>query len=134
MHGNAGCKLEGESYAHLILPLGINLFSFDFSGCGNSEGEYVTLGGAKERGDLSTVVRYLRGLGTVGKIGLWGRSMGAATAIMYLPEDQHLDSPISAGVFDSSFTSVSDIIDHIAKDQLRLHSAIAAIITLAVKA
>lgn len=36
MHGNAGNKREGESLAYQILPLGINLFCFDFSGCGNS--------------------------------------------------------------------------------------------------
>ncbi len=51
MHGNAGCRLEAESYAPMLLPLGINLFSFDFSGCGKSEGEWVTLGW-KERKDL----------------------------------------------------------------------------------
>jgi alpha-beta hydrolase superfamily lysophospholipase len=34
MHGNAGCKLEGEELAKYLLPQGINLFAFDFSGCG----------------------------------------------------------------------------------------------------
>jgi len=51
MHGNAGNKMEGLSYAPHLLPLGINLCSFDFSGCGNSEGEWVTLG-HKEKDDL----------------------------------------------------------------------------------
>jgi len=36
MHGNAGNKLEGEYYGKCLLPKGINLFTFDFSGCGNS--------------------------------------------------------------------------------------------------
>lgn len=82
MHGNASCKLEADSYQSLLLPNGINLFAFDFSGCGNSEGEWVTLG-YKEKDDLDTVVNYLHSLGTVSKIGLWGRSMGAATSVMY---------------------------------------------------
>lgn len=85
MHGNAGNKLEGESYAPLLLPKGINLFSFDFSGCGNSEGEWISLGW-NEREDLDAVIKHLQSLGTVSKIGVWGRSMGAATSIMYLAD------------------------------------------------
>jgi len=38
MHGNAGDKNEGLTYAPYLMPLGIDLVSFDFSGCGNSEG------------------------------------------------------------------------------------------------
>mmetsp|Transcript_37932 Transcript_37932/g.36341 ORF Transcript_37932/g.36341 Transcript_37932/m.36341 type:complete len:90 (+) Transcript_37932:228-497(+) len=82
MHGNAGNKLEGmESYMDYLLPEGITLFTFDFSGCGLSEGEWVTLGW-KEAKDLKTVTDHLSSLGTVSKIGYWGRSMGGATAIM----------------------------------------------------
>ena len=55
MHGNAGNKLEGLGHFETLLPLGINLFSFDFSGCGCSEGEYVTLGW-KEKDDLDVIV------------------------------------------------------------------------------
>lgn len=44
MHGNAGNKLEGLEYAKLLIPIGIDLLTFDFSGCGNSQGEWVTLG------------------------------------------------------------------------------------------
>ena len=47
-HGNSGNKLEGLVYAEKVLPLGINFCAFDFSGCGNSEGRWVTLG-YKER-------------------------------------------------------------------------------------
>ena len=55
MHGNAGCKLEAEEYAPILLNYGINLFSFDFSGCGLSEGDWVTLGW-KEKKDLQAVI------------------------------------------------------------------------------
>lgn len=44
MHGNAGNKNEADAYVSLLASSGINLLSFDFSGCGNSEGEWVTLG------------------------------------------------------------------------------------------
>ena len=58
MHGNAGNKTEGNSYAPQILPLGFDLLTFDFSGCGNSQGEWVTLGW-KEVDDLAAVLNYL---------------------------------------------------------------------------
>ena len=58
MHGNAGNKQEGNSYAPIILPLGLDLITFDFSGCGNSEGEWVTLGW-KETEDLLAVINFL---------------------------------------------------------------------------
>lgn len=58
MHGNASNKMEGESYSANITGAGLDLFSLDFSGCGNSEGEYVTLG-HKETDDLLTVIKYL---------------------------------------------------------------------------
>jgi alpha/beta superfamily hydrolase len=58
------------------------LFTFDFSGCGRSEGQWVTLG-YKEQDDLQTVIDHLRGTNKVSLIGLWGRSMGAVTSIFY---------------------------------------------------
>ena len=100
MHGNAGNKMEAESYLPKLLKNGINLVAFDFSGCGNSEGEWVTLGW-KEKHDLKAVIDYLIGLGTASKIGLWGRSMGAATAIMYMSEH---NEQISMAILDSSYS------------------------------
>jgi alpha/beta superfamily hydrolase len=55
MHGNAGNKFEGESYVPIVLPNGMDLFAFDFSGCGNSQGDFVTLGW-KEQEDLKAVL------------------------------------------------------------------------------
>ena len=110
MHGNAGCKLEGEAYAAKILKGGMNLFAFDFSGCGNSEGEWVTLGW-KEQHDLKAVVTYLQALGTVSKIGVWGRSMGAAASIFYI--SNHPDT-INVAILDSSFASLNDLVNNIA--------------------
>mmetsp|Transcript_66257 Transcript_66257/g.91726 ORF Transcript_66257/g.91726 Transcript_66257/m.91726 type:complete len:90 (-) Transcript_66257:455-724(-) len=82
MHGNAGNKAEGAAYAKTILNAKMDLFCFDFSGCGNSQGDWVTLG-YKERDDLEAVLTHLKEGGRTSKVGLWGRSMGGATAIMY---------------------------------------------------
>ena len=109
MHGNAGCRLEAESYVPLLLSQGINVFAFDFSGCGHSEGEWVTLGW-KERGDLKAVINNLYSTGSVSKIGLWGRSMGAATSILYLSENH---DKAHAAVMDSGFATLQDVINQV---------------------
>ena len=106
MHGNAGNKLEGTSYAQGLLPLGVDLFTFDFSGCGNSEGEWVTLGW-KETEDLTAVLNHLAQKGRTSKVALWGRSMGGATALRF----DHTSSPIpvSGLVIDSSFSVFKEV-------------------------
>ena len=67
---------------HYLLSRNITVFTLDFAGCGLSEGEYISLG-FYERDDVDCVFKYLRNLGTVSSIGIWGRSMGAVTALMY---------------------------------------------------
>ena len=57
-----------------------------------SDGEWVTLG-AREVDDLAAAVAHLRTLEYVSTIGLWGRSMGAVTALLYAQRD-----PSIAGV------------------------------------
>jgi hypothetical protein len=68
------------------------------SGSGLSEGEYVSLG-YYEKDDIKVVVDFLRKSDTVSTIGLWGRSMGAVTALLHVDRD-----PSIAGmVIDSPF-------------------------------
>lgn len=103
-HGNSGCRADGSEAAIILLPLNITVFTLDFSGSGLSGGEYVTLGW-NEKDDLRAVVDYLRADGNVSLIGLWGRSMGAVTSLMYGAED-----PSIAGmVLDSPFSDLVDL-------------------------
>ena len=44
MHGNCSSRLDCIQTLNFLLPLNITVFSFDFSGCGQSEGEYISLG------------------------------------------------------------------------------------------
>ena len=78
MHGNSSARLEGIPQLTTVLSLGATLLSFDFSGSGQSEGDYVSLG-AFEKDDLKAVIEFLREEGQTSGIALWGRSMGAAT-------------------------------------------------------
>ncbi|KAF9673322.1 hypothetical protein SADUNF_Sadunf10G0012000 [Salix dunnii] len=103
-HGNSGCRVDGSEAAIILLPSNITVFTLDFSGSGLSGGDHVTLGW-NEKDDLMAVVNYLRQDGNVSLIGLWGRSMGAVTSLMYGAED-----PSIAGmVLDSPFSDLVDL-------------------------
>ncbi|WJX90492.1 hypothetical protein P8452_72386 [Trifolium repens] len=103
-HGNSGCRADASEAAIILLPSNITVFTLDFSGSGLSGGEHVTLGW-NEKDDLTAVVNYLRNDGNVSLIGLWGRSMGAVTCLMYGAED-----PSIAGmVLDSPFSDLVDL-------------------------
>ncbi|KAL0698639.1 hypothetical protein Bca4012_054761 [Brassica carinata] len=103
-HGNSGCRADASEAAIVLLPSNITIFTLDFSGSGLSGGEYVTLG-SNEKDDLKAVVEYLRTDGNVSLIGLWGRSMGAVTSLMYGAEDPS----IAAMVLDSPFSDLVDL-------------------------
>ncbi|KAL3812729.1 hypothetical protein ACJIZ3_013997 [Penstemon smallii] len=103
-HGNSGCRADASEAAIILLPSNITVFALDFSGSGLSGGEHVTLGW-NEKDDLRAVVDYLRADGKVSLIGLWGRSMGSVTSLMYGAED-----PSIAGmVLDSPFSDLVDL-------------------------
>jgi dipeptidyl aminopeptidase/acylaminoacyl peptidase len=82
--------------------------AFDFTGSGMSDGDYVSLG-YYEKQDVSAIVDYLWSTKRVSRIGLWGRSMGAATSIMY----SSMDSSVSGIVVDSPFVSLEELIQEL---------------------
>jgi len=99
LHGNCSSRLEAISTLPVLLPFNITVFCFDFAGSGLSDGEYLSLG-YYERDDLAVVVNYLRESNRVTCVGLWGRSMGASTALLHADRDPSiagvvLDSPFS---------------------------------------
>ncbi|KAJ7525708.1 hypothetical protein O6H91_17G062500 [Diphasiastrum complanatum] len=103
-HGNSGCRADANEAAIILLPSNITIFTLDFSGSGLSDGDYVSLGW-NEMEDLKAVVSYLRTDKQVSRIGLWGRSMGAVTSLMYGAQD-----PSIAGmVLDSPFSNLFDL-------------------------
>ena len=116
LHGNSSSRCEAYAEVKYLLPKNICLFSFDFCGCGKSEGDYISLG-YYEKDDVKCIIEYLQKSKKVGKIALWGRSMGAVTAIMYAsehPED------ISALVLDSGFYSLKKLIYELVKSKVNL--------------
>eukprot|EP00443_Scrippsiella_acuminata_P126973 CAMPEP_0115700782 /NCGR_PEP_ID=MMETSP0272-20121206/67602_1 /TAXON_ID=71861 /ORGANISM="Scrippsiella trochoidea, Strain CCMP3099" /LENGTH=347 /DNA_ID=CAMNT_0003141309 /DNA_START=31 /DNA_END=1071 /DNA_ORIENTATION=- len=105
LHGNASCRIAAFELLRHLLPVAVTVFAMDFSGSGLSDGDYVSLG-FFEREDVEAAVAHLRGSGMVSTVGLWGHSMGAATALLYGDRD-----PSIAGmVLDSAFADLMQLV------------------------
>jgi len=115
LHGNSSSRLEGLKIATELFRRNINLFVFDFAGCGLSEGDYISLGW-NEKEDLKIIVDFVEKIPGVSKIGLWGRSMGASTAMLYT----NTDPRIKAVCYDSPFSDFGKL----ARELCQKHASI----------
>lgn len=104
MHGNSSARVEVLPQLSYLLSLGVAVFAFDFAGSGQSDGQFVSLG-YYEREDLMCVIAHLRNTNVVSTIALWGRSMGAATALMHGDRDPS----IACMILDSSFADLTQL-------------------------
>ncbi len=59
LHGNSGNKLSGEFLLEPVLTNKMALLTFDFHGCGNSEGKYISLGWYESQ-DLNLILKKLK--------------------------------------------------------------------------
>ena len=108
MHGNASSQLEGQFLVPNLCPHHVFVVCFDFIGCGCSDGDYVSLG-YYEKGDTEFLLNFLKEKYNLGPFVLWGRSMGAATALI-------VENPNVIGIIsDSGFTSIRNMVKAIAK-------------------
>ena len=111
LHGNGSSRVEGIHMIEELLKRDINIFLFDFPGCGQSEGDYISLG-YHEKDDVGIIIDFIETLPGVGNIGIWGRSMGASTALLYA----HKDPRIKAICFDSPFADFRKLAKELAVD------------------
>jgi len=115
LHGNSSSRVEGMRVAHELLRRDINILVFDFAGCGHSEGEYISLG-YHEKEDVRIIIDFVEKLPGVSKIGIWGRSMGASTAVMYVQSDDR----VKAVCFDSPYSDFPKLAIEICKKQINI--------------
>jgi pimeloyl-ACP methyl ester carboxylesterase len=107
MHGNASSQLEGQFLVPNVCPHGVAVYLFDFAGCGYSDGEYISLGHF-ETADLNFLIGELSTQFGMTQFILWGRSMGAATAVLSR-------NPRVIGIIvDSAYTSIQSVCKAIA--------------------
>jgi fermentation-respiration switch protein FrsA (DUF1100 family) len=107
LHGVGDCKIGGVPMARFLYSLGYNVFLFDSRQHGESGGKYCTYG-YYEKHDVRAVIDHLqsRADASIGPIGVFGTSMGAAIAI----QAAVIDDRIQAVVAEASFTSLRDVI------------------------
>ncbi|KAM3577189.1 hypothetical protein VYU27_000872 [Nannochloropsis oceanica] len=109
LHGNSSSRVEAVKTNVLksVMASGSALVGFDFTGCGNADGEYISLGWFEVH-DTRQVIDELRRRGC-GRIVLHGRSMGAVTALQYTIQACTVSSPPSHSSSSSScsFSSAS---------------------------
>lgn len=106
LHGVGDCKIGGVPYARLFFGKQFNVFLYDSRRHGLSEGPYCTYG-YHEKSDLSIVLDYLKSRtdSRIGKIGVFGTSMGAATALQAAAIDPRIDAVVA----EASFTDLRTI-------------------------
>jgi len=117
LHGVADCKIDGIRFSKLMHDHGFNVFLFDARRHGNSEGKFCTYG-YYEKYDVVKVIDYLTSRTDVhlGKIGIFGTSMGAAVAI----QASSIDKRIAAIVAENSFAALRTIFDDYQKRIVKL--------------
>ncbi|MDI6765587.1 MAG: alpha/beta hydrolase [Bacteroidota bacterium] len=117
LHGVADCKIDGLRFANISHAQGYNVFLYDSRRHGYSGGKYCTYG-EHEKFDVVQIIDYLfsRSDLSVGKIGLFGTSMGAAVAI----QSAAIDSRIAAVAAENSFATLRTIFDDYQKRMIKL--------------
>ena len=112
-HSHHGCRAEGTYLVKFLAQFDASLVVFDFSGAGESEGDFTSFGWW-EADQLTTVIGRLIGQFKFEHIGLWGKSMGACAALRYRSLARH--PQLRFMVVDSSFDKLKHALISIAKE------------------
>lgn len=117
LHGVADCKIDGLRFAKLLHDQDYNVFLYDSRRHGDSDGAYCTYG-FYEKHDVVRVIDYLQSRNDLqmGKIGLFGTSMGAAIAL----QAAAIDPRIAAVVAENSFATLRTIFDDYQRRMIKL--------------
>lgn len=117
LHGVSECRIVGLPIAKLLHGLGYNVFLYDSRRHGDSGGNYCTYG-FYEKHDAVSVISHLLGRADirVGRIGLFGTSMGAAVALQVAA----IDHRVVAVVAESGFATLRTIFDDYQKRMIKL--------------
>lgn len=105
VHGHNASRHEAMRDADALHQQGHSLLLIDLRHSGKSDPSFISMG-YHERKDIHAAVNYLKEERSAQQIGIVGYSMGAATAIMAMAENDQ----IQAGWFDSSFTDLDSVI------------------------
>ena len=85
-------------YLGNIMKHKIAVCGFDFCGCGNAEGDVLSMG-YYEQHDIRIVVDHVLKKFPINQISLWGRSLGAVSSLLYIG----INAEVKSVVLDSPF-------------------------------
>ena len=105
-HGNSTNQMfPAFPYAHYFYEEGIYVFTFDFPGTANSKEMYITFG-YNEPHTILDVCDWLQSNKNIGKISLFGHSMGGFSSLFAMSIDHRFSS---AAIF-TPYTSIYDFL------------------------
>ena len=100
LHGYGTNKTQMLPIAHFLNQAGFNTLAYDARAHGESGGALTTVGGL-ETADLGRVLDWLGQRGISSRIGAFGYSMGAATAVLRAAQDPRLQAVATEGCFST---------------------------------
>lgn len=80
--------------ARAFASLGFAVFRFDFSGCGDSEGDLEDARVEDWVADLDAAIVHFQSVANVERVALWGLRLGGGLALLYSQKSQYVDSLI----------------------------------------
>lgn len=107
LHSLGSNQFEALNLVAFMCSRDLAVFSFDFSGCGNSEGNYIPLDGSGID-DVNSCLKILEEQYNFAKYAVWGRSMGAAIALHAASETDKFVCCISDSAFKDTESVVYD--------------------------
>lgn len=116
--------MESLSFLPFICPHRLAVISFDFVGCGNSDQGYLTYG-INEANDAEEVLREADKHYNRRKLSVWGRSMGAVTAMIFASKNSKI---ISNVVLDSPFRNLGVTVKKIMKRETNMPDGLISVL------
>lgn len=111
IHGYRNQAFWMRDTAHDLADAGYRVALVDLRGHGGSTGEFISFG-AVESWDMVQVIDELEQRGLIaGELGVWGISMGAATAIQLAAHDERVASVVAV----APYTNMREVVPHMVR-------------------
>ncbi len=115
VHGITADRREGLRWVKALRSAGYNLLLFDLRNHGKSDKSSTGMGYAEKR-DIFAAVDYILNVRGNASVGVFGVSLGGASAIQAMAED----SRIRAGMFEASYANLADLLAQIGERDFSL--------------
>ncbi len=109
LHGLRDHRLSGINYLPIFQKNGYNVLLIDARGHGESQGSFITWGDREKR-DVEQWVSYLSDRIPRGIVGIFGASLGGATALLHSEINETDGNHVDFYIIDSAFSDLKTLI------------------------